>query len=102
MGAALRVLGELGWSDTIEVDPENISDNAISSITGYVARGGGPLPKLSMIIVEAVLDEAEHSEVYVRIANLGLSGLVNPGLKKQVRDQILAETTGVRIPGPWD
>jgi hypothetical protein len=100
--AAARVLGRLNWNDTIDIHPDHVSDNAISSITGYVTERGGLLPKLSTIIIEVTEARAEYSEVYLRVANLGLSGLMSGKLKEQARDQIVEATSGVRIPGPWD
>lgn len=100
--AATRVLERLNWNDTMDIHPDHVSDNPISSITGYVTEHGGLLPKLSTIIIEVTEATADYSEVYIRVANLGLSGLMSGSLKEQARDQIIKATTGVRIPGPWD
>jgi hypothetical protein len=100
--AAARVLGRLNWNDTIDIHPDHVSDNAISSVTGYVTERGGLLPKLSTIIIEVTEARAQYSEVYLRVANLGLSGLMSGKLKEQARDQIVEATSGVHIPGPWD
>lgn len=100
--ATTRVLGKLNWNDTIDFNPDAMSDSAISSVTGYVTERGGLLPKSSTVIIEVTESRANYSEVYLRVANLGLSGLTNGKLKEQARDQILEATSGVRIPGPWD
>lgn len=100
--AATRVLGKMNWNDTMDFNPEAMSEGALSSLTGYVTDRGGLLPKSSTIIIEVTEADAQHSEVYLRVANLGLSGLMSGKLKEQARDQIIAATSGVRIPGPWD
>lgn len=100
--AATRVLGKLNWIDTIDIHPDHVSDDAISSITGYVTQRGGILPKLSTVIIEVSAAGAEYSEIYLRVANLGMIGFLSSNLKEQARDQIIEGTSGVRIPGPWD
>ena len=100
--ATARVLGKLNWNETIDIHPDHVSDNAISSVTAYVTERGGLLPKLSTVIIDVTESRAQYSEVYLRVANLGLSGLISGNLREQALDQIVAATSGVFIPGPDD
>lgn len=102
-GATSRVLGKMSWTNTIEIYPDDVSETALSSIAGYVTERGGLLPKLSHVIIEVTESRPGYSEVYLRVANTGLVSLfVHDKLKEQARDRIIAATSGVRIPGPWD
>lgn len=100
--AATRVLGRMNWNDTMDIDPDAVSEAAISSISGCVTDRGGFLPKMSIVIIEVTEAQAQYAEVYMRVANLGLGGLLGGNLKEQARDRIIAATSGTRIPGPWD
>lgn len=100
--ATVRVLGKVNWTQTIDIYPDYVSDNAIASVTAYVTERGGLLPKMSPVIIEVTESRAQYSEVYLRVANLGLSGLMSSNLRDRALDQIVAATSGVFIPGPDD
>jgi hypothetical protein len=100
--ATVRVLGKVNWTQTMDIYPDYVSDNAISSVTAYVTERGGLLPKMSPVIIEVTESRAQYSEVYLRVANLGLSGLMSSNLRDRALDQIVAATSGVFIPGPDD
>lgn len=86
--------GPLFWSETAAgpfADME--SDEASASFTGQVDHRGGPLSKLSLVVVELMDSDGTSSVIYIRAADLGRTSMFMGGANRNraALDAILAK-----------